>query len=57
MLTRAHAEVTDVAAAAVSDGFVVGWINDQSGHPEVYAAKVDFKLARRFKSFGTFRTN
>lgn len=46
MLTRSRGEVSDVAAAMVEGGWVVGWISERDGDPEVYAAKVDRALHR-----------
>ncbi len=46
MLTRKKGELGDVTAVAVDDGWVVAWIDERSGDPEVYAAKVDAKLNR-----------
>jgi hypothetical protein len=46
MLTRRRGEIADVAVAAVSDGFVVGWVDERDGDPEVYAAKVNRQLVR-----------
>ncbi len=47
MLTRSKGEVSDVAAAySGDDGWIVGWVDDRHGDPEVYAAKVTRLLAR-----------
>lgn len=46
MLTHSAGDVSDVAATAVSDGWVVGWVDERHGDPEVYAAKVDRALVR-----------
>ncbi|MEB2310272.1 MAG: hypothetical protein OZ921_04700 [Sorangiineae bacterium] len=40
MLTRTKGEVSDVAAAWVGDGYVVGWIDERDDDPEVYVAKL-----------------
>ena len=44
MLTRAPGEKTDVAAAGVGDGWVVAWVDERSGDPEVFAAKLNRQL-------------
>lgn len=44
MLTKIGAEVTDVSVARTSDGFVVLWIDDRSGTPEVYGVVLDREL-------------
>lgn len=46
MLTRKKGGASDVAVGFVGDGYVVGWIDERSGAPEVYATKVDLKLNR-----------
>jgi len=46
MLTRSRGEVSDVAVAEVEGGWVVGWISERDGDPEVYAARVDRALKR-----------
>jgi hypothetical protein len=46
MLTRKKGGASDVSLAFVGDGYVVGWIDERSGAPEVYAAKVDLRLNR-----------
>jgi len=46
MLTRRKGEIADVAAAFTGDGFVVAWIDERDGDPEVYAAKVNRLLQR-----------
>jgi hypothetical protein len=46
MLTRRKGEVSDVAVTFVGDGFVVGWVDERDGDPEVYAAKVNRMLMR-----------
>lgn len=46
VLTHAPGEVSDVAVADVSDGWIVAWIDERSGHSEVYATKVDRQLKR-----------
>jgi hypothetical protein len=46
MFTHSRAEVWDVASARVDGGWIVGWISQRDGDPEVYAAKVDRTLNR-----------
>jgi hypothetical protein len=46
MLTRSKGEKSDAAVAAVPDGWVVAWIDERSGAPEVYSAKVNRFLQR-----------
>ncbi len=46
MLTRNKGEVSDVAAANVGDGWLVAWIDDRSGDPEVYLTRVNRQLRR-----------
>jgi hypothetical protein len=46
MLTRKKGGASDVSVVFVGDGYVVGWIDERSGAPEVYAAKVDLRLNR-----------
>lgn len=40
MLTRAPGEKADVATAGLGDGWLVAWVDERSGDPEVYAARV-----------------
>ncbi|HEY6561037.1 MAG TPA: hypothetical protein VI072_27365 [Polyangiaceae bacterium] len=46
MLTRRSGEVSDVAATFTGDGFVVAWIDERDGDPEVYVTKVNRALQR-----------
>jgi hypothetical protein len=46
VLTHNRAPVSDVAAARVSDGWIVGWVDERRGECEVLVAKVDQKLGR-----------
>ncbi|MBN1607388.1 MAG: hypothetical protein JW940_12190 [Polyangiaceae bacterium] len=46
MLTHTRGEVWDVASARVEGGWIVGWISEREGDPEVYATKVDRMLKR-----------
>lgn len=41
MLTRAPGEKSDVAVAASGDGWTVAWVDERSGDPELYAARVN----------------
>jgi hypothetical protein len=47
MFTRSAGEVSDVALARVSDGWIVGWVDERHDDPEVYVAKVDRALLRQ----------
>ncbi len=47
MLTRAKSERGDVAAAPVTDGWLVAWVDERDGDPELYAARVNSALERR----------
>jgi hypothetical protein len=40
MLTRWASEVSDIALARVSDGWIVGWIDERTKDPEVYLRRV-----------------
>jgi hypothetical protein len=44
MLTRSPGEKSDVAIAAVADGWIVAWVSARSGDPEVYALKLGSTL-------------
>src|SRR5690606_23234908 len=44
MLTKIGAEVSDVSVARTADGFVVLWIDDRNGTPEVYGTLLDREL-------------
>lgn len=52
MLTRAPGEVSDVGAGYVPDsplgagGWIVGWVDERHGDPEVYAARIGKGLQR-----------
>ncbi|MCA9647719.1 MAG: hypothetical protein H6718_22420 [Polyangiaceae bacterium] len=52
MLTRAPGEVSDVGAGFVPDsalgagGWIVGWVDERHGDPEVYAARIGKGLQR-----------
>jgi hypothetical protein len=46
MLTHSRGEVWDVASARVRGGWLVGWISERDGDPEVYVTKVDRMLNR-----------
>lgn len=39
MLTRSPGEKSDVAVAFAGDGWLVGWVDERHGDPELYAAK------------------
>jgi hypothetical protein len=44
MLTRAPGEKSEVAAVFVGDGYLVAWVDERHGDPEVYVTKVDRAL-------------
>lgn len=44
LLGRKSGEVTDVQALATSSGFLLAWVDDRSGHGQVYAQAVDPEL-------------
>ncbi|HSC86641.1 MAG TPA: hypothetical protein VLC09_05195 [Polyangiaceae bacterium] len=43
-LPRPGGEVTDVTVMALARGFLVAWVDDRSGHGEIYAAQLDERL-------------
>jgi hypothetical protein len=47
MITRSTGDVTAVSAAPVSDGFVLSFVDDRNGRPEVFVVKLSDRLARR----------
>ncbi|MBX3129214.1 MAG: hypothetical protein KF718_21025 [Polyangiaceae bacterium] len=46
MLTRSRGEKSDVAVVGAGDGFILAWIDERDGDPEVYAARVNRQLQR-----------
>lgn len=46
MLTRKSGDASDVAVTAVPKGWIVAWIDERDGDPELYASRVDEKLGR-----------
>jgi hypothetical protein len=46
MLTRTPGEVSDVALVPSGDSWVVGWVDERDGDPEVYAARIAPSLQR-----------
>lgn len=46
MITAAKGEDSDVALQRVDDGWIVAWIDERDGNPEVYSAKVNRLLQR-----------
>jgi hypothetical protein len=46
MLTHKKGGTSDVAAAPVDKGWVVGWVDERDHDPEVYVTRVDEKLGR-----------
>jgi hypothetical protein len=46
MLTRKKGDLGDIAAAWVGDGWVIAWVDERAGDPEVFATKVDARLNR-----------
>ncbi len=45
-LTHTKGETSDVATAYVGDGWLVGWVDERTGDPEVYVTKVNRDLRR-----------
>src|SRR5205807_2678156 len=45
-LTSAKGDASDVAIAWAGDGWVVAWVDARDGNGEVYATKLDTRLAR-----------
>jgi hypothetical protein len=41
MVTRAPGEKTDVALSAIGDGWMLAWIDERGGDPEVYAVRLN----------------
>src|SRR5689334_21429096 len=46
MLTRKSGDASDVATAAIPNGWLVAWVDERDKDPELYATRVDGKLAR-----------
>jgi hypothetical protein len=46
MLTRKSGDASDVATAAIQNGWLVVWVDERDKDPELYASRVDDKLAR-----------
>lgn len=46
MLTRKSGDASDVATAAIQNGWLVAWVDERDKDPELYATRVDGKLAR-----------
>jgi hypothetical protein len=46
MLTRKSGDASDVAVTGVGKGWLVAWIDERDKDPELYASRVDEKLAR-----------
>ncbi len=46
MLTRKKGGLSDIGLAPVADGYLVTWIDERNGSPEVFAAKVNPALNR-----------
>lgn len=46
MLTRKSGDASDVATAPVQNGWLVAWVDERDKDPELYATRVDGKLAR-----------
>jgi hypothetical protein len=44
MLTRAAGEVSEIAATSVPGGYVVAWVDERHGDPEVYVVRLDGNL-------------
>lgn len=45
-VTRAEGEKSDVALARIKGGWMLAWVDERDGDPEVYAAKFDDALKR-----------
>jgi hypothetical protein len=41
MVTRTPGEKTDVALSAIGDGWMLAWVDERSGDPEVYAVRLN----------------
>lgn len=41
MVTRTPGEKTDVALTAIADGWMLAWVDERSGDPEVYAVRLN----------------
>lgn len=41
MITRARGEKSDVAAVGAGDGWVLTWVDERHGDPELYAARIN----------------
>jgi hypothetical protein len=46
MLTRKTGDANDVAAVALNGAYIVAWVDEREGDPEVYVSKVDSRLNR-----------
>ena len=46
MLTHKTGDLSDVALAPVGNDYLVAWVDERSGDPELYATKVNHALAR-----------
>src|SRR6185436_2596475 len=46
MITRRTGELSDVAVAFAGDGYLLSWIDERNGDPELYAAKLNRLLQR-----------
>jgi hypothetical protein len=46
MLTRKSGDASDVAVSTIQNGWLVAWVDERDGDPEVYTTRVDAKLAR-----------
>jgi len=46
MLTRKSGDASDVAAVPTGKGWLVAWVDERDHDPELYATRVDEKLAR-----------
>jgi hypothetical protein len=47
MLTRKKGDLGDIVATWVGDGWVVAWVDERAGDPEVFASKIDARLNSR----------
>lgn len=51
VITRTRGAKSDVALAAVADGWVLGWIDERDGDPEVYLTKINRALRQTTPEF------
>ncbi len=49
MLTRQKGEITDVAAARVDNGYIIGWIESKGDRAKIFTQKIDLNLRKTSK--------